>query len=140
VSTAGINYVSGYPDGCDLRVADFFEGWPAAPGQATFEAALRGSHATEFAVDGDRRVVGFVNAISDGVATAFLPWLEVVPARRGQGVGSELVRRILARLSHLYSVDLVCDPELVAYYRRFGLAPIQGMGLRTPGNLAGATG
>jgi GNAT superfamily N-acetyltransferase len=120
--------------GLALRAADFFEGWPVAPGDAKFRAALDGSYAVEYAVVGDR-VVGFVNAISDGVATAFVPWLEVTPPYRGRGVGTALMRRILARLGDLYSVDLVCDPPLVPYYRRLGLAPVQGMGLRNPASL-----
>jgi GNAT superfamily N-acetyltransferase len=136
---AEVGYLSGYQEGLDLRVTDFFEGWPAPPTRAVFRAALRGSFAVEFAtVDG--RVIGFVHTISDGVAAAFIPWLEVVPDYRGRGVGAALLRRILDRLGHLYSVDLVCDRPLVAYYQRFGLAPIQGMGLRTPSNLADATG
>jgi GNAT superfamily N-acetyltransferase len=129
-----VEYRDRYSDDLDLRAADFFEGWPAAPDDERFRAALLGSYAVEFALVGGR-VVGFANAISDGIATAFVPWLEVVPAYRGSGVGTELMRRLLARLAHLYSVDLVCDPPLVSYYRRLGLAPVQGMGLRRPANL-----
>ncbi|MGH3427694.1 MAG: GNAT family N-acetyltransferase, partial [Terriglobales bacterium] len=44
----------------------------------------------EIAVEADR-VVGFVNAISDGIATAFIPWLEVVPHRQGRGIGAALM-------------------------------------------------
>jgi GNAT superfamily N-acetyltransferase len=134
-----VAYLSGYQEGLDLRVTDFFESWPQPPTEAVFHDAMRGSYAVEFAII-DGRVIGFINAISDGVATAFIPWLEVVPEYRGQGIGAALVRRMLERLGHLYSVDLVCDPPLVPYYQRFGLVPIQGMGLRTPSNLAGATG
>jgi GNAT superfamily N-acetyltransferase len=129
-----VDYRSGYGYDPTPCVADFFEDWPSPPSQETFRDALRGSYAVEFAIAGDR-VVGFVNALSDGVAAAFIPWLEVVPDYRGHGVGATLMRRMLARLRHLYSVDLLCDPPLVNYYRRFGLDPIQGMGLRTPRNL-----
>jgi GNAT superfamily N-acetyltransferase len=134
-----ITYRSGYGYEPGARASDFFEGWSSAPSEATFHAALRGSYAVEFAIADDDRVVGFVNAISDGVAAAFIPWLEVVPEYRGRGIGSRLMRRMLDRLGRLYSVDLLCDPPLVNYYRRFGLAPIPGMGLRTPRNLDGTT-
>ncbi|MCW2641299.1 MAG: acetyltransferase [Dactylosporangium sp.] len=134
-----IIYRSGYGYEPVAQASDFFEGWPSPPSEATFQAALRGSYAVEFAIVGDDRVVGFVNALSDGVAAAFIPWLEVVPEFRGRGIGSRLMRRMLDRLGHLYSVDLLCDPPLVNYYRRFGLAPIPGMGLRTPRNLDGTT-
>jgi GNAT superfamily N-acetyltransferase len=130
-----IIYRSGYGYDPVPRASDFFEGWPSPPSEETFHAALRGSYAVEFAIVGNDRVVGFVNALSDGVVAAFIPWLEVAPEYRGRGVGSRLMRRMLDRLGHLYSVDLLCDPPLVNYYRRFGLDPIPGMGLRTPRNL-----
>ncbi|GAA1807455.1 GNAT family N-acetyltransferase [Planosporangium flavigriseum] len=134
-----ITYRSGYGYDPVARASDFFEGWPNPPSEATFQAALRGSYAVEFAIAGEDRVVGFVNALSDGVAAAFIPWLEVVPEYRGRGIGAKLMRRMLDRLGHLYSVDLLCDEPLVPYYRRFGLMPIPGMGLRTPRNLSSTT-
>jgi len=129
-----IEYRSGLPDDVSFPTGSFFEGWPVRPDGELFAAALRGSYAVELAVD-DGTVVGFVNAISDGVAAAFIPWLEVLPTHRGRGVGRELMRRIRERLSHVYSIDLVCDPALVPYYRGLGMAEIAGMGLRSPGNL-----
>ena len=65
-------------------------------------------------------MVGFITAISDGVLSAFIPLLEVLPAP-GPGIGSELVRRMLSELEDFYMVDLVCDPELEPFYRRFEL-------------------
>src|SRR5215470_12515405 len=126
-----ITYQSGLPQDMTLSTEGFFEGWPTHPDDDLFVAALRGSYAVAVAV-ADRTVVGFVNAISDGVAAAFIPWLEVVPAHRGKGVGRELMRRTLARLSHVYSIDLICDPGLVPYYRELGLAELAGIGLRWP--------
>ncbi len=85
------------------------------------------------AIDEDTgRVVGFVNAISDGVLTAFVPWLEVLPGHRGRGIGSELIRRMLADLGDLYSVDLTCDDELAPFYAARGMLPLRGMGIRNP--------
>jgi len=75
-------------------------------------------------------VLGFVTAISDGVLSAFIPLLEVLPERQGQGIGSELVRRILAELEDFYMVDLVCDPELEPFYRRFEMILLSSMGIR----------
>ena len=44
-------------------------------------------------VDGERsgQVVGFITAISDGVLSAYIPLLEVLPGWRSQGIGGELV-------------------------------------------------
>jgi hypothetical protein len=70
--------------------------------------------------EGEPTVVGFINAISDGLATAFLPWLEVLPDYQGRGIGRELTKRMLAELADLYSIDLTCDPELAPYYQAMG--------------------
>ena len=82
-------------------------------------------------------VVGFVNLISDGVLTAFIPWLEVLPGYQGQSIGAELMRRILAGTDRFYSVDLVCDAELVPYYKRFGMLGTSSAVLRHPDALEG---
>ncbi len=49
-------------------------------------AALRGSFRAVVAIDDSSgRVAGLVNTISDGVLTAFIPWLEVLPDYQGHG-------------------------------------------------------
>ncbi len=99
----------------------FFEGWPAPPSAERHLAILQGSEVAIVAVDiASGHVVGFVTAVGDGVQSAFIPLLEVLPAWRGSGIGSELVRRVLARLGDRYAIDLVCDPELVPFYERLG--------------------
>ena len=112
----------------------FFVGWPAAPSPAQHLAVLRGSHraivARDAAPGADGRVVGFITMISDGVLTAFIPWLEVLPGYQGRGIGSELVRRILEGAERFYSVDMLCDEPLQQYYGRFGMQAVPGMTLR----------
>ena len=54
----------------------------------------------------------------------------MLPERQGEGIGTELVRRLLAELEDLYMVDLMCDPELEPFYRRFEMMPLSGMSLR----------
>jgi GNAT superfamily N-acetyltransferase len=64
------------------------------------------------------------------VLTAFIPWLEVRPEFQGQGIGTELMRRILAEGQHFYSVDLACDEPLRPYYERLGMVAFTAMGVR----------
>jgi len=74
----------------------FFVGWPQRPSPGQHLAVLRRSYRSVLAIDdADERVVGFVNMLSDGVLTAFIPWLEVLPGYQGRGIGGELMRRIL---------------------------------------------
>ncbi len=82
-------------------------------------------------------VVGFVNAISDGVLVAYLPLLEVLPAYQHRGIGAELVRRMMARLDGYYMIDLVCDPNLEAFYKRFGMHSYTAMTVRSFAHQAG---
>jgi predicted N-acetyltransferase YhbS len=74
--------------------------------------------------------VGLITAISDGVSAAYIPHLEVIDTMQGQGIGSELVRRMVAKLRALYMVDLVCDPELQPFYERLGFRPLTAMVIR----------
>lgn len=125
----------GYIDDLDgieaSDLAGFWEGWPVAPSAERHLAALRGSEAAVLAVDAtDGRIVGFVTAVGDGALAAFIPFLEVLPAYRGRGIGRELLRRVLGRLGPRYSVDLVCDPDLVEYYRAAGFDRLDAMGIR----------
>jgi GNAT superfamily N-acetyltransferase len=119
------------------QLQGFFVGWPRSPSAQQHLGVLRGSFRSVVAVDDPTgRVVGFVNMISDGVLTAFIPWLEVLPEYQGQGIGTELMNRVL-NCEGLYSVDLVCDEPLLGYYARFGMATIPGAGLRHSSVLQG---
>jgi ribosomal protein S18 acetylase RimI-like enzyme len=118
----------------------FFEGWPNPPDAATHLRILESAYAVQLAIDTrSDRVVGFVNAISDGVLSAYVPLLEVLPEWRGQGIGRALVQRLCEQLSHLYMVDLVCDPELEAFYEPLGFHKMLGMGKRNYDNQSGAS-
>lgn len=114
------------------KLRGFFEDWPNPPSPETHLEILKGSDYIVLALDDSTgSVVGFITAISDGVLSAYIPLLEVLPEYRGRGIGSELMGRMLRRLDGLYMVDLVCDPELRPFYERFGLGGGTGMMLRS---------
>jgi GNAT superfamily N-acetyltransferase len=116
----------------------FWEGWPIQPTPAAHLAALRGSDYAVVAIDDQTdAVVGFISAIADGVMAAFIPSLEVLPAYRRQGIAGELVRRVLDHYAGYYSIDLVCDAELVPFYERFGGSRLSAMAWRNRGAIAG---
>lgn len=116
----------------------FFVGWPHPPAPATHLRILVGSYARELACDtATGQVVGFITAISDGVSCAYIPHLEVLPAYQGQGIGTELARRMLARLRRLYMIDLICDPAVQPFYARLGMRPYSAMIVRNYERQAG---
>jgi GNAT superfamily N-acetyltransferase len=85
-------------------------------------------HRTDRRWPGDR----VVSAISDGVLSASISLLEVVPAFRGRGIGTRLMRLVLERLEGFYMVDLSCDEDLVPFYLRFGMQETRAMSIRRP--------
>jgi ribosomal protein S18 acetylase RimI-like enzyme len=79
----------------------FFAGWLYPLDAEAHLRVLQGSDVVVLAVDdASGGVVGFITAITDGVLAAFIPLLEVLPAYKNQGIGSELVHRMLAHLEH----------------------------------------
>ena len=76
-------------DGIDQAslAGGFFGGWGSPPSLDEHVALLRGSSHVALALDDDR-VVGFANALSDGILSAYIPLLEVLPPYRRQGTGS----------------------------------------------------
>jgi ribosomal protein S18 acetylase RimI-like enzyme len=120
------------PDGLTDRMLDgFFVGWPDPPSARTHREILHRSAYVVLAVDEQAgRVVGFVTAISDGVLSACIPLLEVLPAYQRQGVGRELTRRMLVLLKDLYMVDLTCDRDVQAFYAQCGMTESTGMMMR----------
>lgn len=119
----------------------FFVGWPNPPAPETHLRILAGSYAIILAVDAaSERVVGFVNAVSDGVLAAYIPLLEVLPEYQKKGIGHELMRRIIEKLSGLYMIDLLCDADLQPFYAGLGMKPAVGMLVRNYQHQAGRSG
>lgn len=100
----------------------FFVGWPVKPSAATLLGHLHRSYRCVVAIDttSNDRVVGFATAVSDGLLAASIPLVEVLPGWHERGIGTELLETLLASLSHLYQVDLTCDPEQAPFYQRLG--------------------
>lgn len=134
----GIRYLDD-PSGLTAdRLAGFWEGWPSVPTPEQHLAALQGSEVAVLAVERPTgRVVGFATAIGDGAIAAFIPFVEVLPGYRGRGIGRELVRRVLDRLRDRYSIDLVCDEELVPFYEGLGFVRLVAMSIRDRSVLSG---
>jgi ribosomal protein S18 acetylase RimI-like enzyme len=116
-----INYIDSLESISPQMLSGFFEGWPKKPSPSRHYEILSNSAEIVLAVDFEnRRVVGFINAISDGILSAYIPLLEVLPEYRGNGIGLNLVKKMMAKLSDLYMVDLVCDRELEKFYGLLG--------------------
>lgn len=131
LSGVAVEYTTSLEGVAPEHLHGFFESWQNPPTPERHLEILRGSYRVVLARDAAAPVVvGFASAISNGVLSAFIPLLEVLPEHRGRGVGTELVRLLLAELHHLYSIELACDPELQPFYERLGMKPLVGMAIR----------
>lgn len=113
----------------DNLAGPFFEDWSNPPSPSTHLRLLQSSDHVVMAVD-DEQVVAFVTAISDGVLSAFVTHLEVLPEYQHQGIGHSLMNQMMAEIGDIYMVDLVCDANLSRFYAELGFATATGMSRR----------
>jgi GNAT superfamily N-acetyltransferase len=93
--------------------------WSSAEKPDLLMRALRNSHALATArVDG--RLVGLVNAISDGHLVAYFPHMLVLPECQRQGVGRQLMVAMLERYRDFHQLMLTADGDAVAFYEAMG--------------------
>lgn len=117
----------------------FFVGWPHPPSPEKHLRILQQSAYLVLAIDDNSgQVVGFVNAISDRVLSAYIPLLEVLPEYQFRGIGTALMERLLEQLKGLYMIDLTCDAHLQKGYGRLGFSKMTAMMIRNYQNQSGA--
>ena len=93
--------------------------WSSAEKPDLLMRALRNSHALATArVDG--RLVGLVNAISDGHLVTYFPHMLVLPEFQRQGVGRQLMAAMLERYRDFHQLMLTADGDAVAFYEAMG--------------------
>ncbi|MCM2674249.1 GNAT family N-acetyltransferase [Alkalicoccobacillus plakortidis] len=118
----------------------FFVDWPDHPTPEThLKLLLNSSHVVIALDENTNKVVGFITAISDGVLSAYIPFLEVLPEYKNKGIGKQLVERMLNELDQIYMVDLCCDDDLVPYYEKYGMTKSNAMLIRNYTMQSGST-
>src|SRR5580698_10515384 len=93
--------------------------WSSAEKPELLYKALVASHSLFSAWDGNR-LVGLGNAISDGFLVVYYPHLIVLPEYQGRGIGTELMRRLMARYAGFHQHMLVADGRAIDFYRKCG--------------------
>jgi ribosomal protein S18 acetylase RimI-like enzyme len=93
--------------------------WSSAEKPETLQKALLSSHSLVTAWDATK-LVGLGNAISDGYLVVYYPHLLVLPEYQGRGIGTELMRRLMARYEGFHQHMLVADGRALDFYRKCG--------------------
>ncbi len=113
-----------------VEIADgFFENWPKYPDKDKHREILLNSYKSIVAIDANE-IIGFITIISDGVLSAYMPLLEVIPKYRNKGIGEKLVQLAIEEMKDIYMLDLSCDDNLVTFYKKFGMYKTNAMVIR----------
>jgi len=113
------------------QLEGFFVGWSNPLTAEQHFQILENSQYIVLAMETNtKQVIGFINALSDGVNFAFIPMLEVLPDYKNRGIGTRLMEIMLGQLSKIGCIDLTCDVEMQNFYQRFSMLQSHGMILR----------
>jgi len=97
--------------------------WAAGRTAADARRVLAGSDVVVTAAErSSGRLAGFARVLTDDAYLAVVLDVIVAPECRGAGVGALLMDAVLGhpRVAAVRSVELVCQPELAGFYRRWG--------------------
>ncbi len=77
------------------------------------------------------RLVGFARVLTDDTYYAMILDVIVAAPWRGRGLGAGLMNAIVGhpRLLGVQTIELVCQPDLISFYRRFGFTDQVGRSL-----------
>ena len=93
--------------------------WSSANKPDLLIQALRNSHSVISAWVDDQ-LVGLGKALSDGFLVVYYPHLLVHPDCQGQGIGTEILSRLIAKYQGFHQHILVADGRSVEFYRKCG--------------------
>lgn len=81
---------------------------------------------TVFSAWDNKRLVGLINALDDGIMTAYIHFLLVDPAYQSKGIGKELLRMAAEKYNDYLRIVLICDDEETEFYQNSGFKPAEG--------------
>ncbi len=81
--------------------------------------AMRNSHSVISAWH-EGQLIGLVNCLSDGIMTAYFHYLLVHPDFQGEGIGQELIQRMLKKYESYSRKVLIGYDKKVPFYEKMG--------------------
>jgi GNAT superfamily N-acetyltransferase len=93
--------------------------WSSGNYPDQLQIAMRNSDKVISAWDGDK-LVGLVNALSDGIMTAYFHYLLVRPEYQAKGIGEQLMSRILNNYKDYARKVLIAYDKEIPFYQKCG--------------------
>ncbi|UOQ49250.1 GNAT family N-acetyltransferase [Gracilibacillus caseinilyticus] len=86
---------------------------------------IKGSHSVVTAWD-NNKLIGLINALSDGALTAYFHYMLINPAYQGKGIGKEMMNMMLDRYSNYETKVQIAYPNVVEFYGKLGFKKEDG--------------
>jgi ribosomal protein S18 acetylase RimI-like enzyme len=99
--------------------------WSSGNYPDQLQTAMKNSHTVISAWDGDK-LVGLINALSDGIMTAYFHYLLVHPDYQSQGIGKQLVTQIVKEYKDYARKVLIAYNKEVGFYQSCGFTIGEG--------------
>lgn len=93
--------------------------WSSAKKPSLLQKALSNS-ATLVSAWLNDELIGIGNAITDGYLVVYYPHMLVHPKYQGQGIGLEMMKRLMAKYEGFHQHMLVADGRAVDFYKKCG--------------------
>ena len=100
--------------------------WKSAKYSDQLLQAINGSHSVVTAWDGEK-LVGLINALSDGALTAYFHYMLIDPNYQDLGIGKKLIDIMLDRYKDYPAKVLIAYPEVTEFYKKCGFQQEEGM-------------
>ena len=100
-------------------------GWDSGNYREELQLALKNSHRV-FSAWHEERLVGLINALSDGVMTAYFHYMLIHPQYRRLGIGKKLLGLMLEEYRAPAIRVLIAYEDVVDFYRKCGFRDGQG--------------
>lgn len=89
--------------------------------ESAYKNPIMTSYAHIAVYDNDQ-LIGYIDSVSNGVTDAYIQDLMIHPDYQGQGIGTELMNRMIAYLKEkrIFMISVVYEEALRGFYKKFG--------------------
>ena len=103
----------------DLQELFLSVGWSSGHYLEKLAAAMSKSGSVFTAWDSEK-LIGLINALDDGIMTAYVHYLLVNPLYQGKGIGKHLVRLLSGKYKDYLRIVLIAYDKEVGFYKNCG--------------------